>query len=338
MKKDLIAKIIFALLFAGLMVIVFVFNDAIYSLTSVFSPQAGRSDAVNALASLVPSILTSLTAIIGGYVFVWLVGLLIGAILKKVSNKVKTVLTLTRSIIKWMVIIVVIIIILQAFGVDIATLLAGLGILALIVGLGAQQIIADILAGFFIVFESEFSVGDIVTIDGWRGTVTDIGIRVTKLIDASGNVKIVNNSDIRSVVNLTAEYSVAFVTVSIDYGEDLNKVELVIRDNLDKIKNNIPAIVDGPYYKGVTELGASSVDLMFVATCKEDDIYQVKRDINRELFLLFNDYGITIPFTQVTISSREEGPKDYKKKSDRSKKYETEAKEFVDEQADLAKN
>ena len=336
-KENIIIKIVIAIVFVTLLTLSIVLYNGIYGVGSIFSPQPDRSAAIDAVLSIVPAVMTSLIYITGAYTILWIVNLVINAVFEKVSNKIKTVLTLLRSLLKWVAIIIVVIFTLQAFGVDMATLLAGLGILALIIGLGAQQIIADVLAGFFIVFEAEFSVGDIVTIDGWRGTVTDIGVRVTKLKDASGNIKIVNNSDIRSIVNLTTEHTVAYVNVGIDYGEDLNKVELIIRDNLDKIKANIPAIIDGPYYKGVSELGASSVDLMFVATCKETDFYQVKRDINREIFLLFNEYGITIPFAQVTVSQREEGEKDYKKKFERNKKDERAAKEFVEEQADLSK-
>lgn len=336
--KSIISKIVITVIFAAALALAFVFYNELFGAASVFSTYDGTG-ILKILLKLVPAFVVSFLAIAGGYVGFWLFSLIVQLMFNKMSNKAKTVLTLTRSLVKWIIIIAVVIIVLQSFGVDMATLLAGLGILALIIGLGAQQIVADVLAGFFIVFEAEFSVGDIVTIDGWRGTVSDIGIRVTKLIDASGNIKIVNNSDIRSIVNLTAETSTAFVTVSIDYGEDLNKVELVIRDNLAAIKERIPAIIDGPYYKGVTELGSSSVDLMLVATCKETDIFQVKRDINREIFLLFNDYDINIPFPQVTVSQREEKEKDYKRKS--TKKHIATAEEantFVDEQADLAKD
>ena len=85
----------------------------------------------------------------------------------------------------------------------------GAGVLALIIGLGSQSLVADILAGIFIVFEGEFQVGDIVIIDGWRGEVKEIGIRTTKLVDVGGNIKIVNNSEIKTIINQTQELSLA---------------------------------------------------------------------------------------------------------------------------------
>ena len=339
-KKQWIIKICVLALLLAAVIVVAVLHDNIYGADNPFLPVEGRHTVVNRIIALIPAVIASITAIIFGYLVVQLIGLIVTLLLPHVSNKAKTVLTLSRSLLKWIIIVGVIVVILQAFGVDTMTILAGLGILALAIGLGAQQIVSDVLAGFFIVFEAEFKVGDIITVDGWRGTVSDIGIRVTKITDASGNVKIVNNSDIKSVVNLTAELSVAFLTVSVDYAEDLHKVELVLRDNLDTIKEHVPAIVEGPYYKGVTALGSSSVDLLLAATCKETDVYQVKRDINREIFLLFGQNNITIPFNQVTVSQRDVTPSPYIEGQTKKEPapHAAEAKQFLDKQIESSKD
>ena len=334
--KNIAVKTVVYVILVALVVVTLVFHDKIYGVAGIFAADPARSTVLNTIIGLIPAFITSICVLIGAFFVLTIVKVVSEFFMKKVSNKTKTVMTLMRSLFRWIVIIMVMIVVLQAFGVDMTTLLAGLGIVALTIGLGAQQIVADIIAGFFIVFEAEYKVGDIITIDGWRGTVSDIGIRVTKIIDASGNIKIVNNSDIKTVINLTAELSVAFITVSIDYEEDLRRVELVLRDNLSKIKDNVSGIIDGPYYKGVSALGESSVDLLFAATCKETEIYQVKRDINRQLFLLFNEHKITIPFKQVTISER---PSDESMKTARGlAKRDREAKEFVSEQSNLSKD
>ena len=194
---------------------------------------------------------------------------------------------------------------LGAWGVDTRTLLASAGLLSLVIGLGAQSLIADILAGVFIVFEGEYQVGDIVIIDGWRGTVDEIGIRTTKIIDWQGNIKIINNSAIASIINQSKELSVTTCVVAVDYRESITRVELVIKNNLDRIKANIPEIVDGPYYKGVDSLGESSVNLLFIATVKESDYYVVQRALNREIKMIFDENNISIPFPQVTINEPE---------------------------------
>ena len=121
-------------------------------------------------------------------------------------------------------------------------------------------------------------------------------------------------------------------TLGVSYGDRIEKVEKVIADNIDAIKEKIPAIIEGPFYKGVTELGESSVNLLFVAKCKEEDIYQVQRDLNREIKIVFDDNGISIPFPQVTVS--------YEKEQQHvrvSKKEKNEAEEFVEEQKEVSK-
>ena len=111
------------------------------------------------------------------------------------SKKAKTISRLLENFIKWVVFIASIFLIMAAWGADSIALLTSAGVLTLIIGLGSQSLVADILAGIFIVFEGDFQVGDIIIVDGWRGEVLEIGIRTTKLIDAGGNIKIVNNSN-----------------------------------------------------------------------------------------------------------------------------------------------
>ncbi|MBP5091358.1 MAG: mechanosensitive ion channel family protein [Bacilli bacterium] len=232
------------------------------------------------------------------------------------SKKAKTISRLLENFIKWVVFIASIFLVMAAWGADSIALLTSAGVLTLIIGLGSQSLVADILAGIFIVFEGDFQVGDIIIVDGWRGEVTEIGIRTTKLIDAGGNIKIINNSDIRSVVNQTQELSIAKCYMSVDYGTRIEKVESVIADNLAKVKAAIPDIVEGPFYKGVAELADSSINLLFIAKCKEGDIYQVQRDLNRELLIVFNDNGIDIPFNQIVVDYRQENKEQKVSKKD----------------------
>ena len=217
------------------------------------------------------------------------------------SKKGKTISRLLVSFLKWVIGLCAVFFTMDAWGADTTTMLASAGVLTLIIGLGSQSLVADILAGIFIVFEGEFQVGDIVIIDGWRGEVKEIGIRTTKLLDVGGNIKIVNNSEIKTIINQTQELSLAKATVSVSYNARIEKVEAVIADNINKIKEKVPAIVEGPIYMGVSELGESGVELLFVAKCKEDDIYQVQRDINREIKIMFDDNNIEIPFNQLVV-------------------------------------
>ncbi len=319
--------IVFAVLFVGT-VVAFAFNGKI---AEVFGRTVSENAVVQTLYQKIPALIRSVQIV----TIAVLIAMLVHAVLGKFfcrGNRATTVVKLINSFLSWIIGLVAILLVLSAWGVNTGTLLASAGILSLVIGLGAQSLIADIIAGLFIVVEGEYQIGDIVIIDDWRGTVQEIGIRTTKIVDAGGNVKIINNSDIRSIVNQTQELSLAKAYIGIEYGESLTRVEIVIRDNLEKIKERIPAIVEGPYYKGVNELGASSVDLLFVAKCKEEDIYQVQRDLNRELKLLFDENDINVPFPQIVLNR----PPVFTKKA--TKKMETGAREFVEEQKALSKD
>ena len=248
----------------------------------------------------------------------------------RLLKKGRAILDITCSLIKYAAVIVLLFLILRSFGVDTTALLAGIGILGLVVGLGAQPLIADVIAGLFIVFENVFDVGDIIVVEGFRGTVKEIGVRTTQIVDAGGNIKIINNSDLRTIVNMTEQLSLAICDVSIEYGESLERVEAILKQNLDQIKTNIPDVKEGPFYKGVSELGESGVVLRFIAKCDEDSKYQVERDMNRQFKLLFDKYNINIPFPQVVVNQ----PVAFEDATAKQKK---DAEKFVEEQKELGK-
>lgn len=216
-------------------------------------------------------------------------------------KKGRSLASLLSSFTKYIGAIVLIFAILSTLGVDTTVLLASAGILSLVVGLGAQPLIEDIFAGVFIVFEHTFDIGDIIVVDGFRGTVKEMGVRTTKIEDAGGDVKVINNSDIRTLINMTSKLSTAICDVSVGYNEDIKKVEEVLNINLPKIKEKYKSIVNGPTYLGVQSLADSGVVIRITAECNELVRYQVQRDINRELKIIFDENNITIPYPQIVI-------------------------------------
>lgn len=331
LKKTIINWSIFGLFVAGV-IVAFIFNEKIFGAESVFHVVVSDNQVVQYLyGSAIPALIRTVEIVVIGIALNYLLRLI--ALITFHSNKAITIARLLLSVAKWGIAIAAFFFILAAWGADAMMMLASAGVLTLIIGLGSQAIVADVLAGVFIVFEGDFQVGDIVIVDGWRGEVQSIGIRTTKLVDAGGNIKIVNNSDIRSIVNQTKDLSVAKCYVGISYGDRIENVEKVIADNLEKIKKQIPAIVEGPFYKGVSELAESSVNLLFVAKCKENDIYQVQRDLNRWIKIMFDENNINIPFPQITVSY-DKGNDDNKV----SKQLKKEVTEFVEEQKELSKN
>ncbi len=236
--------------------------------------------------------------------FMWLINkllLIIISLLKVKTLRATTIANLINSMIKYLSVVIAFFLILSAWGVQTPTLLAGAGIVGLAISFGAQSLIEDIFSGLFIIFERQYSVGDIIQIGDFRGVVKEISLRVTKFEDINGDTKIINNSDIRGAINTTSSLSKAVCDISVSYDEDLEKVEKIITDNLAAIKNNIPKIVEGPYYLGVTQLGDSSVVLRVIGYVQEGDRPSTTRSLNREMKLLFDRNKIVIPFPQLVV-------------------------------------
>lgn len=249
--------------------------------------------------------------------------------LSKILLRGNAIIDILCSLVKYASVIAVIFFVLKACGVDTTSIVTGLSILSLIIGLALQPLLQDVIAGLFIVFEHVFEVGDIVVAGGFRGTVKEIGIRTTRIEDGGGNIKVINNSELRALVNMSDNLSTASVEVGIEYGESLERVEAILKEHLDEIKEAIPEIEKGPFYKGVAALADSSVNLKFVAKCKEGAKFQVERDMNRQFKLLFDRYNVNIPFPQIVLNQPVSFENATAKEIDQSK-------EFVQEQKDLS--
>lgn len=248
-----------------------------------------------------PVILHSLSVLFLGLVIIWLVSMCL-ATLAVGSNRRKTVLGLVASFVKYIGALVILTVLLGVWGVNTVALVAGIGILGLIVGLGAQNLIGDILAGLFIVFENNFQVGDIVTVDDFRGEVMEIGLRTTRIKSPVGDVKVINNSSIRTIINMSRLPSFALVDITIDYSENLERVEQLIDSALFGFAQRLPAITNEPEYLGVCEFSSRGVVMRFKAECEEVNRLQLTRDLNRELKLLFDRNKIKIAVEQVEVT------------------------------------
>ncbi len=214
----------------------------------------------------------------------------------------ETVCRLLGSFIKYATIIGMVYYCLALLGVDTTTLLASAGILSIAISLGAKELVSDILSGLFIIFEGDFRVGDIIEVGKWSGTVVEIGVRTTKVMNGSQNIKVIRNSNVSDIVNMTKKTSSTWIDIGIEYSESLERVENILAEELPKMKESIPGIISGPFYKGVVALGDSSVDIRIMAQCLEKNRSQVERDLNRAVKLLFDHYDIGIPFPQLVVN------------------------------------
>ena len=191
---------------------------------------------------------------------------------------------------------------LGVLGVNLAGIFASLGIASLIIGFGAQSLIEDAVTGIFIIFEGQYHVGDVIVLDGFRGTVTKIGIRTTCILDGAGNQKIVNNSDIRNMQNRSRHTSLAVCDLCISYDADIRYVEKVLEETFPKIHTKYSNLfLTAPRYLGVETLGESSVVMRIVADVTEENFFIGYRTLNREMKLMCDEHNIEIPFNQLVI-------------------------------------
>lgn len=232
---------------------------------------------------------------------------LVEEVIPSKSGRQETLRRMFMNALRYAMVIVGIIWGLMIFGVDTGAIFASVGIVTLVVSLSAESLFADMFTGIFILVEDQYHVGDIISIDGFRGRVVSLGIRTTRIEDDGGNVKIINNADIRNVMNLSNKVSFSICDISMSYGESIERAEAVIAEAMPKIQAKYPDIFEhGLQYAGVQSLSASSVDLRVLARVSEANIYKGRRLLNREMKLAFDEAGIEIPFPQLVVHKAEQ--------------------------------
>ncbi len=242
------------------------------------------------------------------------------------GKKAKTVGSLIRSLVKYIAVLVALSIILAVWGVDVSSIVAGLGVLTLIIGLGCQSLIQDVISGLFMVFDDYFDVGDMVIVDGFRGYVSQIGLRSIKIDDRLGNIKSINNSSITTCVNLSREDNTVAIEIEAAYDEDPRRVEALLIRELPKLKDKIPQAIVPPTYLGMSNYGDSGINYKVYATCKAPYRFQLERDMKREVYLILLDNNVNIPFNCITVYQSGPEKNNFASESDRKLSEEHEKK------------
>ena len=207
------------------------------------------------------------------------------------DSKGLTLWKLSMSLMNYAAIVILLFYIFSFLGFNTNVLLASAGILSLAVSLGSRDLVADILAGIFLVFESDFTVGDIIEINGFRGRVLEIGVRNTRLIGVGDNVKIIGNQNVKNVLNMSILNSWFVLELHVPADQPLPEIESMLKAELPKIGAKIPEVISGPTYKGVWSIAKGENTLSVVTECHEENLRRVQRDVNRAVRLLFDEKG-----------------------------------------------
>ncbi|WNB94058.1 mechanosensitive ion channel family protein [Bacillus sp. NEB1478] len=228
------------------------------------------------------------------------------------ERRENTLYRLLNNITSYVIYFMAFLTILDEFGVDIKAILAGAGVVGLAIGFGAQNLVRDIITGFFIIFENQFSVGDYVRIIGFEGTVEEIGLRTTKIKSWTGELHILPNSSITEVTNFSIHNSMAVVDVSIAYEEDIDKAQNIIQEVVAKVKPNFPEMVKDPEVLGVQMLGAGASEIVIRVAAEVLPMthFKIARELRKILKLELDKAGIDIPYPKMVTYQKDKSPKE----------------------------
>ena len=207
------------------------------------------------------------------------------------NTRVETICLLLRNSFKYVCIVIAIYYILAQMGIKASTLIASAGVISLVIGIGAKDIFSDLLSGFFIIVERSFDVGDYISLKDIYGVVTEIGLRTTK-IALYGDTAIINNSEIRRVINQSGDVMRISVDVPIPHDESLRRVEEVLNRELPDMLSRVEGLIRAPRYSGITDFNGSGTVLHFNLYTVGRKRFSAKRAFLRELKIVFEDNDI----------------------------------------------
>lgn len=235
---------------------------------------------------------------------------------KKILNerKANTMFSLLRSLSFYLITFTAVLHTLQhLFNFDTGTLLASASVLGVALGFGSQSLVKDIIGGFFILFEDQFSVGDYVQTGQFSGIVEETGIRATHLRDWGGELHIIPNGSITAVTNFSRGKMRALVDIHVPYDEDLDRAMQVIHSVCETVGKEFgDKIIDPPTVQGVIQFGERNAVLRVVAFTKPNEQWDLERELRRQIHSAFLREGIRTPQQNFYITDPMKGPNEGK--------------------------
>jgi moderate conductance mechanosensitive channel len=207
---------------------------------------------------------------------------------------------------------ITIMILLRELGVDIAPILAGAGIVGLAVGFGAQNLVKDVISGFFMLLEDQVRVGDTAVINGAEGLVEAISLRTIRLRDVTGTVHVFSHGAVQSLANRTKGWSAAVLDVAVAFKEDTDRVAAAMTEVAAGLRADpafAPRITDDLEVFGVSDIGDGAVVIKIRMKTVPGDQWDVGRELRRRLKKAFSEKGIETPSQHHTVDILRERPR-----------------------------
>ena len=212
-------------------------------------------------------------------------------------NRIVTVTNLIRRIIKVILIFIGVTIVMSVFNISIAPIIATLGVFSLAIGVGAQSLVKDFINGFFIIFEDQYSVGDLVKIDDIEGVVEDLGLRVTKIRDFDKILHVIPNSNISIISNKERANIRTKIEFYLDNSCDPDFVEEKIKAAIEKYRNHEDMVI-GPNLWGVTENGKDAYKMALVYYTRQGRQYDLEFALRSEILKTMQRENIKSPMVR----------------------------------------
>ena len=220
--------------------------------------------------------------------------------LRKVGQKDKTYIRLIRNFMKYAFFIIVLFIILQINGIDVSSMIAGVGVLSIIIGFIVQDAFKDIIRGIDIISDNYFSVGDVVKYGEIEGKVLMVGLKTTKVQDVrTSNVVSIANRNIEQVEVISKDL---YINIPMPYEVKIDKAEQAIKEILEEISKD--ERIEEYIYKGVNKFADSNIDYLICVKCNPIEKLPVRRDILRTILIVLNKNKIEIPYQQIDIHAK----------------------------------
>ena len=244
--------------------------------------------------------------IIAGVIIYNIIKALVGRISKNkhVDKKKKTIISLVKNIIKYLIMIFVVLGILSTYGVNTSGIITSIGVAGVIIGLALQDIVADFLAGVLILFDNQYAIGDVVTIDNFTGEVIAFGLMTTKIKAATGEVLILSNSSFKKVINYNMNTTTHYINIDVSYDTNIDTLEKVLNNMKEEVEK-IDGYIGNYKLLGIQEFASSSIKYMVTLECNNSKRFQVKRDFNMILKRNLDKAKIEIPYTKVDVYVKE---------------------------------
>lgn len=216
------------------------------------------------------------------------------------DRRQKTTIGLITNILKYFISIVALLMILDVYGIDTKSLIASLGVVSLVAGLALQDFLKDIIAGISILFEDQYAVGDVVSIGTFKGTVTYLGVKSTRIKSFTGEVLIIPNRNIDKVINHSLENSISYLDIPVPYDSNLLKVKEVLENVCNELSIELN-LENKAEVMGVEEFSDNSINIRIGFSCDYLRKLEYERKFREKIKSAFDENNIEIPFTQVVI-------------------------------------